>query len=263
MALGSGAAHARQKHRRGRTPVRLGAAAAALLVVGLTAAQLAGPPSDPPATTTADTILVQRIAAATEQATGDSVVHVVDEQVAQDGTPQTVELWIDETSRASRFLRRDEQGRPVLDVGPLTGPTTESTSHAGQRVVDHCGRRYVEHADTGEASLDVADGGLRTVRELAATGELVEDGTEVVDGRTLTRVTGGSGVLLVDPDTYRPLAARGSFADGSTGGTYEQTYTYLPRTAANLDLLHPPVPDGFTQVDPSAGDVQLGACEGP
>ena len=250
----------RRRHRRGVTPARWGAAAAAVLLVGVVAVNLAVAPSDPPATTTSETILVQRIVAATDGASADSVLHVVDQQVSPDGARQTVEVWIDETSGASRFLRRDAQGRPVLDAGPLRGPTASSTTHTGQRTVDHCARRYVDHLDTGAASLDIDAGGLGTLQDLVSAGALTEDGTEVVDGRTLVRLTSSDGVLWVDPASYRPVASRGRYA--GTGERYEQTYEYLPRTEANLRLLQPHVPDGFVQVDPLA-DGEWGACVQP
>lgn len=140
------------------------------------------------------------------------------------------------------------QGGPVIDVGPLTGPTVDSPEYSGQRVVDHCVDAYIDHIDTRGSSTNMG-AGVDDVRGPIAEGKLTEDGTELVDGRALIRARGtdsegGDYVVLADPDTYRVVIQRGTI--GSTGETYTTTYEYLPRTADNLSQLRPPVPDGFT-----------------
>jgi hypothetical protein len=125
-------------------------------------------------------------------------------------------------------------------------------------------QQYVEHRDTGGASTDIEAGGIRQLRDAVAAGELVDDGTEVVDGRELIRlisphVEAGEDIVmtLVDPDTYLPVRARGTIRHGGLGETFSQTYEFLPRTPGNLALINPPIPDGFTRVDPSASSVWL------
>jgi hypothetical protein len=252
--------------RRARRSVRLagiGAGAAAVLVAGVFAAQLVGTGSDQPAGPRPEAVLIERVATSTEDALAESIVHTVDDQVSPDGARRTIEMWHDETTGIARILDRDVRGNPVIDVGPLTGPTLESPAYSGQRVVDYCTQGYLENADTGEASTDLG-AGVVDVRDLIADGELVADGTEMVDGRELIRLRGidsegGDYVLLVDPDTYRVVGQRGTF---STGETYTTDYEYLPRTAESLDLLHPPIPDGFTQAAPSELAPPAGSCEG-
>jgi hypothetical protein len=208
-----------------------------------------------------------RIVAATDEATTSSVIHWVDEQTlpGEAGPSRVSEFWTDETSDATRILSRDGQGDPTLDVGPLTGPTIESPAHSGQRVVDYCSQQYVDHRDTGGTSTDIESQGLRGLRDDVAAGRLVEDGTEVVDGRELIRLTraegesGAGDVVLVDPDSYLPVRARGTL---HSGDTFSQTYEYLPRTPENLALLHPPVPEGFTRIDPLSNDFGLATCGG-
>jgi hypothetical protein len=262
------ALHAEQRHshtapeggsepvrRRSRRSLVVAAAAAVVVVVGVVTAQLVGTASDTP--------LMGRIVAATDEAIAGSVIHMVDEQTlpGEPGASRVTEFWTDEISDATRILRRDAQGDPLEDVGPLTGPTLESPSHSGQRAVYYCTQQYTELRDTGGASTDLEAGGIRQLRDFVAAGELVEDGTEVVDGRQLIRlvrpdVEAGEDIviMLVDPDTYLPVGARGTIRHGGRGETYSQTYEFLPRTPENLALVNPPIPDGFTQVESPGGD---------
>lgn len=240
-----------QRRRRSTTIFKVAVAAAAALVVGVVTAQLVG--------TSSDTPLMGRIAAATDEATARSVIHWVDEQTlpGEAGPSRVYEFWTDETSGATRILTKNGQGEPLLDSGPLTGPTVESPDHVGQRNVFYCSQQYVEHRDTGGASTDLDSGGIRELRNAVAAGEWVKDRTEVVDGRELIRLiraegqSGEGNILLVDPDTYLPVRMRGTLH--ITGESFSQTYEFLPRTAENLALLHPPIPAGFTQADPGGG----------
>ncbi|HET6952712.1 MAG TPA: hypothetical protein VFI47_20190, partial [Acidimicrobiales bacterium] len=182
---------------------------------------------------------------------------------------RVTEFWTDETSDATRILSRDAQGDPLWDVGPLAGPTVESPSHSGQRAVNYCAREYVDHRDTGGASTDIDVDGLRQLRDDIAAGELVEDGTEVVDGRELIRLIRPDAdagvdlvVTLVDPDTYLPVRARGTIRHGGVGETFSQTYEFLPRTPENLLLVSPPIPDGFRQAHPDRGGFDPASCDG-
>ena len=122
----------------------------------------------------------------------------------------------------------------------------------------------MDHIDTGGSSTDIDPDALGMLRDDVAAGRLVEDGTEVVEGRELIRLAGIEGtataghVVLVDPDTYLPVRARGTL----DGRTYRQTYEYLPRTPDTLALLVPPIPEGFIRVDPLTGESNIGPCDG-
>lgn len=250
-AQDTGAELIQRRARRSLRMAGIGAAAAAVLIAGVFTARLVGTGTDGPTGRDADAVLVARVVAATDEALAESVVHAVEEQVRPDGTRYTMERWHDETTGVGRILSRDEQGNPLLDVGPLVAPTVDSPASSGQRVVDHCVRGYVDHVDTGGASINFG-AGVIDVRELLADGELVEDGTEVVDGRELIRLRGtdtggGPYVLLVDPDSYRVVRQRGTL---SLGESYATVYDYLPRTEGGLGVLRPPIPRGFTQVEP-------------
>lgn len=242
--------------RRSRRYVAVASAAAAALAAGLVAGQLVGSPSETP--------LMGRIVAATDEASASSIVHWVDEQTrpGEAGPSSVMEHWTDETSDATRIRFRGGPNDMDVDVGPLTGPTIDSPAHSGQRVVDYCTRQYVDHIDTHGASTD-SESDFGALRDQVASGQLVEDGTEIVDGRELIRLTriepaaaAEDHVVLVDPDTYLPVRARGTL---STGESFSQTYEFLPRTAENLALLLPPIPEGFTQVDPA--QVPLATCD--
>lgn len=166
-----------------------------------------------------------------------------------------MESWRDETSGIARLLFLGAQGEPVMDVGPLTGPTVESPEYSGQRVADHCVAAYTDHVDTGGASTDMG-AGADDVRDFIAEGTLTEDGTEVVDGRSLIRLRGeDDDVWLADPDTYRIVGQRSTLS----GVTYTSTYEYLPRTADNLGLLTPSIPEGFTP-NPGPMDHDMHSC---
>jgi len=252
--------------RRSRRARAVLAAAAAVVAAGVASAQLVG--------TSSETPLMGRIVAATDEAAASSVVHWVDEQTlpGEAGPSSVMESWTDEASDTTRTVMRGAAAGHVgrldlmVDVGPLTGPTIDSPAHSGQRVVDYCRRQYVDHVDTHGASIDIERDALRTVRDQVAAGRLVEDGTEVVDGRELIRLTriepadAAGDVLLVDPDTYLPVRARGTL---STGETFSQTYEYLPRTPENLARLLPPIPDGFTEFVPSGVEADWTTCVGP
>jgi hypothetical protein len=226
--------------RRARRSLRLGvaAAAAAVVVVAAVGVQLAGTggPSD-------DELLVERVAAATDDAVEASVVHIVDVQQPPDGSPaRRSDTWHDEETGIARFVHYDDQGVPELEVGPLTAPTLADPTWSGQRVVVHCGQDYADHVDTGGASTELP-AGVTDIRDLLADGTVVEDGTEVFEGRELIRLQGNDFVLLADPDTYRVVAQRGTL---HTGETYTSTYEYIPRTDASLGSLVPTIPAGYT-----------------
>jgi hypothetical protein len=247
----------RRRSRSGRLHAVL-TAAAAVMIVGLVAAQLVG--------TSSETPLMGRIVAATDEASASSIIHWSDEQTRPgEARPSRVtENWTDETSDATRMRIQfhDEEHDLNFDAGPLTGPTVDSPAHSGQRVVNYCTGHYVDHIDTGGASTDVDADVLVELRDEVAAGQLIEDGTEVFEGRELIRLISdepapGSDVVLVDPDTYLPVSARGTL---DSGATFSQTYEYLPRTAANLALLLPPIPDGFTLIDPVTPGADLDGC---
>jgi hypothetical protein len=120
-----------------------------------------------------------------------------------------------------------------------------------QRWTQSCDTSYAEVEEPFLPSLL----GELNLRDEVAAGIWVADGTEVVDGRELIRlrldpdadIPSSSGqTAYVDPDTYLPVEVR-----GDVGGPDESIlrYEYLPRTAANLALLSPPVPAGYTKVD--------------
>lgn len=206
---------------------------------------------------------IERIVAATERALGDSVIHV------EIGGPESVrgmERWIDETSGSFRTVTRRASGAPAVETGPGPGG-------ASARVVDHCRRQYADDPDvTSEPITGESD--PRAVLDALAAGELAEDGTEVVDGRELVRLVGTTGEttgdelamtreVLVDPATDRPVMEREWAPDAPADGGYDETvYDYLPRSAENLALVVPAIPDGYTQVAYAAAwdDLEAGGC---
>jgi hypothetical protein len=268
----------RRARRRGPLLVGAAAVAAAVAVVAMLVADVPG--SEPPP---AAASVVERVLAATDPADGDSIIH---ETVRRgDGIVMT-ERWYDQVTAADRNLVLSAAGDPLSDVGwpvaptadeaphpDLAGPATElgecdplsrlSMDDEGQlhpcepdgssrpqpthayRTVDHCRRVYVD-----ATSVLVRGPGWGYLRMYLETGDIVEDGTEEVDGRDLLRLPNRAGtiVFLVDPETYLPLRLTET---GPNGETSISTYERLPRSPENLALLAPPVPEGFTPAEPA------------
>jgi hypothetical protein len=250
---------------RSRRPIivsAVGAAAATALVVGVVTAQLVGTGADDPTTVGPDTGLQVRIISATDQAIADSVVHV-ETQMRGD---LVHEQWIDETTDARRGVVLSEPGGPLLlDVGATAPPTDGSSPVPGLRFVDYCRQQYAEDPEaTSGLPGEMADEQTpQEVRDDLAAGELVEDGTEIVNGRELIRLVGepeyvddpppsvaGERVVLVDPATSRPVMERMTTSGINPSPiTATWIFDYLPRTPANLALIVTPAPEGFTRVE--------------
>jgi hypothetical protein len=269
---------AERPHGRRSLLAGIGAlAAAAALVAGVASGQFGSdgsPASDARRgtdTAAGDGGLATRIVTAVEEATAESVVHVLQDNA----TSPDSESWHDETTGLWRDRSLGTDGAPDYDYGAPIPPSPDQPAPGGDeevaiRTVDHCLREYADGTEPAPPARDQA----QWIRESLAGGRLVEDGTETVDGRELIRLravppeddgfdyTGPAEdtVVLVDPDTYRPISLR-SYPDSDF--EYVQTFDYLPRTAQNLALLSPPVPDGFTQVDSLPGDAERRAagCE--
>jgi hypothetical protein len=242
--------HMRRRSRRSLTAGVAALVAATLGIIAVTGGRLDGGRDDDGGSPASSTAATERIVAATEQALGDSVIHV------QMGGPESMpwmERWIDETTGSFRTVTRAADGAPVVEMGP--GPGGVSA-----RLVDHCRRQY---ADDPEVTSDpiAGESDPRAVLDALAAGELAEDGTEVVAGRELIRLAGTTGErtddelamsreVLVDPSTHRPVLER-AWATDRPGdrGDHETTYEYLPRSSDTLDLVTPRIPDGYTRVD--------------
>jgi hypothetical protein len=122
-----------------------------------------------------------------------------------------------------------------------------------ERTVQACDETYTEV----ETPFMPATLGDMEIRDRIAAGHLVADGTEVIDGRELIRLRDVATANLpddfaveqtvyVDPDTYLPVELH-----SDVGGPDENIlhFDYMPRTEANLALLSPPTPEGYTEVD--------------
>lgn len=252
----------------------VGTAAAAAAVAVLVVGDGTVPGSRPQA---AEASVEERVLAATEPDAGDSIIH----QVRTPGDQADAdESWYDEVTGARRERTLTADGDVLVDIGwpeppaadepPL--PTTSvlgigdcdpgtrlaldadgnlrscvptdtappQPMHAVRRV-DHCRREYSD-----VESPVVAHPGWGYLRMYLETGDIVEDGTEQVDGRELIRLRNhdSSYVYLVDPETYLPVQEIVAAAPGGTARTVT-TFERLERTPDNLALLTPPVPDGF------------------
>jgi hypothetical protein len=116
--------------------------------------------------------LVPLVIAATDEAAATSVVHVVQ----HNDTYGDDEGWTDESTGAGRSLMYGEDGEPLFDSSGSGGDTL---------TVDHC---FAEYAEGAAAFPPRAGSATQWVQNYIAEGLLVEDGTEVVDGRELIRL---------------------------------------------------------------------------
>jgi hypothetical protein len=235
-------------------------------------------------------VVVDRVLAAT-QPTGDAIIRST--TTWQTGSGST-ERWVDEVTAARRYRYLDAAGEPLLDAGwpeppaaaeppdpalggepvaqfgqcdPVTrlsmdeqgqlhpcdpGPVPPQPFHA-YRAVNYCEQRYAD------ASAPLSPGPTwGYLRMYLETGDIVVDGTEELDGRELIRLRNhdSSFVYLVDPETYLPVQERQTYPAGEAPTV--TTYERLPRTAENLALLSPPVPDGFELADLA----EIAECDG-
>lgn len=266
-------------HRRtGRRLVLSGigaAAAAATLVVALSMQEgddaPATPEPDESAAIPAD--LVAKVGAATAEANATMIV------VMTTTSGVTYEAWADEVSGSVRMVIRNAAGEVVSDAHPATVPTDAPSDHKAV-AFDYCAKTYTEV----DALIDGAPNASFTdfVQTGLDTGTLVPDGTEVVDGKELIRLVekplpssesvigdvveivdddgttrtsirsfedAEPGVVWVDPETYRPVKYR----DPALGS--DKFYEYFERTPEKLAEMSPPVPAGFTHVDPPMGGI--------
>jgi hypothetical protein len=114
-------------------------------------------------------------------------------------------------------------------------------------MVVHCHSAYAE-VDAPDAANWLGEPQAQALREALATGQWVDEGDEVVDGRQLgrLRLTGydHEETLLFDRATYRPVRR----VTGAGADAVVTDYEYLSRTAENLDLLVTPAPDGYARM---------------
>jgi hypothetical protein len=242
-------------------------AVAAVLVVGIAVVR----PHDGNGRDGSD--VVARIIASTEQATTDSVVHMVREN--PNGSRE--ELWVDESgietdergmmlngpAGSYRYVIQDVSGAVTAEIGGAIVPPSTG-DEPSMRAVDHCRQRYQE-AQVPFSGYMTTD--PQFFLDMLEQGLMVEDGTEVVDGRELIRLRHreddpGEGHLLVDPDTYL-LTVVTNGGPGGFAGESTETYEYLPRTPENLEPLGmPAIPPGYAdaEVDIRPDDPDFGSC---
>jgi hypothetical protein len=153
------------------------------------------------------------------------------------------------------------EGEPSMEHGPLTYDGTEPT---GERRINYCFSEYVD--DPGAMATIEPDARADELQRDLETGRAVVRGREERDGREAIRLNypedpssfSFSGSIWLDGTTLLPFLREGTDA---IDGELTESYEFLDRSAKNLDLLVPPVPDGFTKVE-TLHDEDAGVAAG-
>ena len=136
-----------------------------------------------------------------------------------------------------------------------TMSTTQGPSTAEITNVDYTTRTWSRQ----QTSSVLTAGGLSPsqIRARIASGDFTVAGTVSLHGRRALELTwsstepmSNSGTLWVDDQTYLPLRSvitQRWRAGGTPFQTITTDYQMLPATPANLNLLTPPIPAGFTR----------------
>lgn len=246
-------------------PALAGAAAVAVLVVAVTSA---GPGSTRPAVSGVRTAVLD----AFQRLSGDIIYTTATIQLPK-GLVDTRQAWaypaFPAVGQTVRFRLLDfKDGVPVEDTesiyvqnaaaGQLTQSTTQCPCSSEVIDVQYATRTW----SSGTSSSVLLAGRLSPtlIRDQIASGRFTVLGRVSLDGRQAVEVTWSSShgpittttSLWVDARTYAPLrtvtttrAAAGARDVLLEMDTME--YQILPATPANLDLLKPPIPPGFTR----------------
>jgi hypothetical protein len=247
-------------------PALAGAAAIAVLAVAVTSA---GPGSTRPAVSAVRTAVLD----AFQRASGDIVYSI--RTIQRPGEPvMTQRAWthpaFPAVGQQVRFrLFQFQDGAPVEDTESIYVQTA-SAGHPSQSTAQcPCSSKFVDVQyatrtwSRGTSSSVLLAGSLSPalIREEIASGRFTVLGPVSLDGRQAIKVTWSTSLgrattltttLWVDAQTYLPL--RSVTTDRAEAGardvllsTDTTDYQTLPATPANLDLLTPPIPPGFTR----------------
>lgn len=196
-----------------------------------------------------------RIINATDAALADSIVHVMQDMSTGPGDS---EMWSDEQSGRVRSRTLDANGAPSFDSGPAAPPAVDdvgpgmpppgtppfdpSLPSETHRQVDYCFGEYREFPQALLPGHNEAAG----VRDGLADGSMIEDGTQVVDGRELIRV-----VRLLEPATGERAAALAATEAAGGPATTDTVPTGGPITTGTATEEQPVVDeDHVTLIDP-------------
>ncbi len=244
-------------------PVMAGAAAAAVLVASATSS---GSGSTRPTVSSVRTAVLD----AFERDSGDIVYSTRTIQLAK-GPVMTQQAWtypaFPATGEQVRFrLFQLKDGVPVEDTESIyihdaaAGRLTQSTTE-GPKVAEIIDVEYATQTWSRQQSSSVLLAGRLSpslIRDQIASGGFTVVGTVRLDGRQAVQVTwsGSHGpltvttTLWVDARTYLPLRSVSTTRAAPHDLLLEadtMEYQILSATPANLDLLAPPIPAGFTR----------------
>jgi hypothetical protein len=256
---------ATERDRLARPPRRLvlagipAVAAAAALGGIVIAEQESGGPSTAPGPLPDAATVRAAVLDAFDQASGD-ILATVRSITVLNGPSSTERTWLypmfsqPGQQVRSRVIESGAGGRPAMDEESVylqPKPASAAPVAGTALVVDYVNRTWF----SGALASVIAIGGPTPaqIRGDIANGTFRVVGTGQLDGRpaiklTLTADTPAlTKTLWVDARTYVPLQVAFTVVNGTAITSNTVKYQVLPATSANLGLLVPPVPAGFTR----------------
>jgi hypothetical protein len=210
--------------------------------------------------------LEDRIVAANRDAYANRIVHrtlTYTEPMVATEPASTHESWTDDRTGAFRFRSAAlEEGRdgPALDTGPVT---FDGGDPVGTRTVDHCVSAYAD--DLSKQGDLPPNSSADDLEARLAEGRLVVEATEEFRGRDAIRLRIAppdprDGFIWLDAATLLPFWSEGQ---ADSDGAFTEAFEFLPRSAESLDLLVPPVPAGYAEVEnlPDRGVKLAADCQ--
>lgn len=241
-------------------------AATALLVVLAAGAILQGHPSG---RTTPTASPMRAILAAFASASED-VVYIKQTTTSSDGMTTTIDTWTHPAAMPPeghsvewRVLYFGPDGKPVSDVGlryvvgsPLValGPKPGKFYPSGEILdVEYATRSWSDQLNQAVVGPTFTDD---TIGSLILSGRLAVQGTSTLDGQRVLELGSAVGpeastTLWVSATTYLPVRRIFTYTAGNDSyqvhGTVVSDISYLAPTRADLALLTPDIPSGFTR----------------
>jgi hypothetical protein len=159
----------------------------------------------------------------------------------------------------------DVDGRDLLVLTPLPPRATSDSNEAAEEALAEIQAELEAGGNTPAEALAEIQAELEAEGHTPAEATALEEARADLEAQVQADIDAEAadpalhegGIIYVDPATNLPVHL------GQAGSGEGKDIEYLPRTAENLALLVPPVPDGYTAVDQLALDeVRAAGCVG-